>query len=304
MAKGQKSKDQQLKTRRKNSTQATQTVEATKATKRAAIYIESFHHLPQEYIARFGEPEVVALDRQERTCRAYCERMGYSIFHVYKATTPPPDNVKPHVVLGTSLSLPPGDTTANWRFYQQYDSRHPYYWVRNLLEMGTVDVVVEFRERGPSGPMFSDLVESQPSGAEYLKQLTRYEYASLWEIEPPTENERLAYELAERIGKAEAETEQAELLEQLRRVVDEIKREKQAAEERAQQNREDALAEAQSLHYQVVINWDEEAHTYLARVPELPGCIAHGATYEEAACEAQVAIRLFQKVANVTTPDK
>lgn len=42
MAKGEKSKGQKPKAQAKSTRQAT---------KRAAIYIESFHHLPQEYVA-------------------------------------------------------------------------------------------------------------------------------------------------------------------------------------------------------------------------------------------------------------
>lgn len=34
--------------------------------------------------------------------------------------------------------------------------------------------------------------------------------------------------------------------------------------------------------YSVVIQWSEEDQAYLARAPELPGCITHGDTYEEA----------------------
>ena len=34
--------------------------------------------------------------------------------------------------------------------------------------------------------------------------------------------------------------------------------------------------------YEVFINWSDEDEVFIAEVPELPGCTADGATYEEA----------------------
>lgn len=34
--------------------------------------------------------------------------------------------------------------------------------------------------------------------------------------------------------------------------------------------------------YDILIYWSEEDQTYLAEVPELPGCMADGSTYEAA----------------------
>jgi predicted RNase H-like HicB family nuclease len=45
--------------------------------------------------------------------------------------------------------------------------------------------------------------------------------------------------------------------------------------------------------YDMVIGWSAEDQLFIARVPELPGCMAHGATPEMAAREAQVAIGLW-----------
>ncbi len=42
--------------------------------------------------------------------------------------------------------------------------------------------------------------------------------------------------------------------------------------------------------YEVIVYWSEEDQAYLAEVPELPGCMADGATYEEAIKNAQVVI--------------
>lgn len=43
-------------------------------------------------------------------------------------------------------------------------------------------------------------------------------------------------------------------------------------------------------HYSMVIQWDPNDCIYAATVPELEGCVTHGATYEEAARQGQDAI--------------
>jgi len=45
--------------------------------------------------------------------------------------------------------------------------------------------------------------------------------------------------------------------------------------------------------YETIIYWSEEDQAYLAEVPELPGCMAHAATYENALANAQEAIHLW-----------
>ena len=42
--------------------------------------------------------------------------------------------------------------------------------------------------------------------------------------------------------------------------------------------------------YEVIVYWSEDDETYIAEVPELPGCVADGLTYEEAIRNAQVVI--------------
>ena len=34
--------------------------------------------------------------------------------------------------------------------------------------------------------------------------------------------------------------------------------------------------------YEIIIFWSEEDHAFVAEVPELPGCMADGQTYQEA----------------------
>jgi len=43
-------------------------------------------------------------------------------------------------------------------------------------------------------------------------------------------------------------------------------------------------------HYSMVIEWADEDDAYIVTVPELSGCVTHGATYEEAVRQGQDAI--------------
>jgi len=45
--------------------------------------------------------------------------------------------------------------------------------------------------------------------------------------------------------------------------------------------------------YEVIIYFSAEDGAFVAEVPELPGCMAHGDSYEEALAEAQEAIELW-----------
>ncbi|MBM4333348.1 MAG: type II toxin-antitoxin system HicB family antitoxin [Deltaproteobacteria bacterium] len=42
--------------------------------------------------------------------------------------------------------------------------------------------------------------------------------------------------------------------------------------------------------YELIIFWSDEDERYVVEVPELPGCMADGKTYEEALENAQVVI--------------
>ena len=48
--------------------------------------------------------------------------------------------------------------------------------------------------------------------------------------------------------------------------------------------------EEQYKHYSMTIEWDPDDHIYVVQVPELPGCVTHGDTYEEAVRQGQDAI--------------
>ena len=43
--------------------------------------------------------------------------------------------------------------------------------------------------------------------------------------------------------------------------------------------------------YEVIIWWSDEDESFIAEVPELPGCMADGATYQEALANAEVTIQ-------------
>jgi predicted RNase H-like HicB family nuclease len=45
--------------------------------------------------------------------------------------------------------------------------------------------------------------------------------------------------------------------------------------------------------YEVIIYWSEEDEAFVAEVPKLPGCAAHGPSQEAALANAQDAIRLW-----------
>lgn len=42
--------------------------------------------------------------------------------------------------------------------------------------------------------------------------------------------------------------------------------------------------------YEMIIYWSEDDEAFVVEVPELPGCAADGATYEEAVANAKVII--------------
>lgn len=45
--------------------------------------------------------------------------------------------------------------------------------------------------------------------------------------------------------------------------------------------------------YEIIIYWSDEDNTFIAEVPELPGCTAHGDTQESALKNVNDAIQLW-----------
>lgn len=52
--------------------------------------------------------------------------------------------------------------------------------------------------------------------------------------------------------------------------------------------------------YEIIIFWSDEDESFVADVPELPGCMADGATYQEALANAEITIREWIETANET----
>jgi predicted RNase H-like HicB family nuclease len=44
------------------------------------------------------------------------------------------------------------------------------------------------------------------------------------------------------------------------------------------------------MRYEIILYWSEEDQAVIAEVPELPGCVADGTTYEEALVNIQTII--------------
>jgi predicted RNase H-like HicB family nuclease len=44
-------------------------------------------------------------------------------------------------------------------------------------------------------------------------------------------------------------------------------------------------------NYEIILYWSKDDQAIIAEVPELPGCAADGATYQEALANAEVVIR-------------
>lgn len=49
--------------------------------------------------------------------------------------------------------------------------------------------------------------------------------------------------------------------------------------------------------YEVIIYWSDADQAYVAEVPELPGCMAHGSSYREALEQAEQAMVHWLEVA-------
>ena len=54
---------------------------------------------------------------------------------------------------------------------------------------------------------------------------------------------------------------------------------------------------SEKYKYEVIIYWSEEDSAFIAEVPELPGCMADGATYAEAVANVEVIIDEWMETA-------
>lgn len=45
-----------------------------------------------------------------------------------------------------------------------------------------------------------------------------------------------------------------------------------------------------SSNYEIIIYWSEDDGAFIAEVPELPGCMADGKTYQEAVANVEVIV--------------
>ena len=45
------------------------------------------------------------------------------------------------------------------------------------------------------------------------------------------------------------------------------------------------------VRHELIVYWSEEDEAFIVEVPELPGCMADGATYQEALANAEVVIQ-------------
>ena len=46
-----------------------------------------------------------------------------------------------------------------------------------------------------------------------------------------------------------------------------------------------------SIKYEMIIYWSNEDNAFIVEVPELPGCLADGQTYQEAVANAETIIQ-------------
>lgn len=57
------------------------------------------------------------------------------------------------------------------------------------------------------------------------------------------------------------------------------------------------------FYYEMIIYWSQEDQSFLVEVPELPGCMADGTTYQEAVQNAEVIIQEWIETAKALGRD-
>jgi predicted RNase H-like HicB family nuclease len=55
---------------------------------------------------------------------------------------------------------------------------------------------------------------------------------------------------------------------------------------------------AHKIQYEIILYWSKEDQSFIAEVPELPGCAADGATYQEALANAELVVREWIETAH------
>lgn len=55
-------------------------------------------------------------------------------------------------------------------------------------------------------------------------------------------------------------------------------------------------------HYRIEVVWSEDDHVWIAGVPDLPFCTAHGATPHDAVAEVDLAAEAWIEAASATGP--
>jgi predicted RNase H-like HicB family nuclease len=54
---------------------------------------------------------------------------------------------------------------------------------------------------------------------------------------------------------------------------------------------------ATNIKYEIILYWSKDDEAFIAEVPELPGCAADGATYQEALANAEVVVQQWIETA-------
>ncbi|MBW4563858.1 MAG: type II toxin-antitoxin system HicB family antitoxin [Mojavia pulchra JT2-VF2] len=52
-----------------------------------------------------------------------------------------------------------------------------------------------------------------------------------------------------------------------------------------------------NLRYEIILYWSEEDEAFIAEVPDLPGCVADGETYQEALQNIEIIMQEWIEIA-------
>lgn len=51
------------------------------------------------------------------------------------------------------------------------------------------------------------------------------------------------------------------------------------------------------IRYEMIVYWSEEDNAFIVEVPELPGCMADGASYQDAIANAEIVVQEWMQTA-------